>query len=282
MISRSTFYRRLAAAAVATVALAGLFLLPIIGQTDSPPQGDEVSAARLLPEPPNPTGECMQEVRSIYGRVSTPPGADSTCAFSCRVIAHAADTATMKTSVADVDYILNERGMWITSDYFSAYRDSFDVFTVIPGTRTIFRSDGRGSFRSEMSGADMGWIRDSILTRSQLLECADESDSTGAAIRRVRLAPDPAVRGRFGIQEMTLLLDLERRQLRMVRMIPTDASLYAKIEWYFSPLKIGLATEEFRRPVAERFIAADGEVRGEWKGYKMVDNRMLAHIDRSE
>lgn len=223
--------------------------------------------------------ECMKSIREVYARMAQPPGADSTCAFTCRAVAYAADTTRVKNSVATIDYLLNQQSMQITSDLFAAYRDSNDVFTVIPNSRTIFRSDAR---KSNLPVADITALRDSLLAHTMVGECREVRDSGGTVLHHVQLIPDPRIHSQIGIAEMEMIVDMQRHELKSIIMIPQDSSMYRRMEWTFSPFVYGPATDEFRQPVAHQFMAGAATLTSKWKGYTIVDNRMLAQTHRSK
>jgi hypothetical protein len=184
------------------------------------------------------------------------------------------DTAAFSNSVSDVDVVLGTGRMEVTSSLFQMYRDSNNVFTVIPESHTIFRTDARGAEKHGLS--DMAWMRDTLIARSQIVECTDLHDSGRVDGRRVRLMPDPAARQYFGIGSMTVLLDLTRNEVRSIEIEPLDKGMYAKLTWRFSPLKYSTQTQS--QTVAQRFLDG-GALRHEWNGYKVVDNRSLAISD---
>jgi hypothetical protein len=220
--------------------------------------------------------DCMRSLRTMYARVTAMPGGDSVCSFTCNVEVDVADTVNFSNSISDVDMILGAGRVEVRSRLFRMVRDSFDVFTVIPESRMIYRGDARGIAGGGAN--DPAWMRDTVIARSQIVECVDLPDSGASHMRRVLLKPDPAVRQHFDIASMTLLLDMGRGEVRSISVDPFDQGMYTRMTWRFSPLKYTVASAQFKESAAGRFL--DGAtLRHEWSSYKLVDNRGLAASD---
>ena len=121
----------------------------------------------------------------------------------------------------------------------------------------------------------MPWMRDSLLSRCSIEECADQRDSTGAVFKRLVLKPDPYARRYFGISEMELVFDMERKEIRRAAVRPATVEIYSKVVWTLSPCRVEVAPTEFRTPIAQRFLTTQSMLLPEWKGYKLVDNRSM-------
>lgn len=246
-------------------------------------------ANKPVPAPPDTTGNarqmlvtaCMAEVSEIYGHIATPPGSDSVCTFTYHVEAISLDTAVMKNSAADVEMSMNQGRMSLKSERFSVYRDSSDVFTVIPDTRVIFRSDAVNSASTSALGQDFSWMRDTLIARSTIIDCSGILDSADTRFRRVVMSPDPHAKRYFGVEKMTLLLDLERREVRSIAMIPSSRSTIQKIIWTFSPFVYSTPSPDFLKPVASQFLENGNTLSSKWKGYKVVDNRNVSALMRN-
>lgn len=225
--------------------------------------------------------DCMSLVRDAYGHLTVPSGPDSVCSFTCHAVSEVATTKGPRTSEADIEYLTGPNRLQITSTLFSVFRDSQDVFTVVPATGSVYRTEARAVDRIGTPQATILGLRDTLLRRCSVMECRDSSDARGVCYRLVHLRPDALASRSFEIEDLHLVIDISRRELRRIVMVPTAGAAYRRLAWTFSPVRIAAAVDSTRRGVAAQFVTSAGKLVPAWSRCRLVDMRTLAADQRS-
>lgn len=225
--------------------------------------------------------DCVSLVRDAYGHLTVPSGPDSVCSFICHTVSEVATAKGPRTSEADLEYLSGPNRLQITSTLFSVFRDSQDVFTVVPATGTVYRTEARAVDRIGTPQATILGLRDTLLRRCSVMGCRDSVDAQGARYRLVHLRPDALASRSFEIEDLHLVVDISRRELRRVAMVPTVGAAYRRLEWTLSPVRVAAAADSLRRGVAVQFVTPAGKLVPAWSRCRLVDMRSLAADQRS-
>lgn len=263
------------ATVVALITATVLLLRFSYGGTTAVAQIDSTRADVPHAKEPTPDDECASIVREIYGTLGELPGSDSMLTYTCTTEFDVVDTVRYDHGIHVTDISQNAARTRVASEYFEMDRDSHEVFVVIPASRTVFRNAAIPA--DDVAGLPhMPWMRDTLLANSMIVSCRTSTDSAGHAMRVVLISPDPDVRRMFGIDSLEIGLDVDRRLVQRIAIVPVDRREYTRLEWRFGERRIALADSAFRAPVAKRFLLNEQKLSSQWRGFELVDNRNVA------
>lgn len=240
-------------------------------QDPAPPDED---SSRVQSEMPHDDAQCVEAIRLACGRIARQPANDSVLRYTCRVETVMADS-TIPSSVADVYTAVNTERIQVVSAHFEHYKDSNAVFTVIPASHTIYRSDPVAAPQKDMFGNSINaeWIRDSMLLKSRVLECSVVAGSAGRHIQTIRLSLNPDVRLYLNVEDISIVIDKDLMLPISMTISLMKPEIYKSIMWTFSDIRIEPATGVFMTPLADLFDNGRGGLKPAWSGYTLVDNR---------
>ena len=223
-----------------------------------------------------PGNACIEEVRNIYKNMKLDDLEKGNVYMNYTQITHfkqkqPSDPEQSKTTV---ECIISKHQVHYKSNEISVYTDSVDNFTVLPIRKTVFWSNSSLEQGKEKRVKGFNLLQDSLFSVCRLISCRQQYNVEEGYNKVVEMEPEPRALKFFQYRKLVFYLNTETQSIKKVYIEFLPKSEYESIELVYNKLELNYQKENLKKPVKTLFVSADNKLKGNYKNYKLIDNRV--------
>jgi hypothetical protein len=169
--------------------------------------------------------------------------------------------------------IISDKMIQYNSGYFDLFQDTKNSFVILKSPRKILINNSsmrEGKYR-DLSHITM--FRDSVLDRCTVEKCTDIVSPENIKQRNIQLAFDDKLRDAMNISRQKLYFNLDSGLLEKLITIYSPGSEYKRTTIKIHELVIK-NKKRLNTTATERVFARNGKLLSQYKGFKIIDNRV--------
>lgn len=229
--------------------------------------------------PPIPDKGCINEVYQIYKNMNPNATSEGNVYMNYTQTTHfkkkaPSDSEQSKTTV---ECVIGKNQIHYKSNEIAVYIDSVDNFTVVPIRKMVFWSNStlkKGKQDERIKG--IGLLQDSLFAVCHLLSCTTESNIEKGYNKIVAMAPNEKSTDLFPYKKLTFYINTLTQTIKKIDLELLPAYDYTSIELVYNKIELNYQKENLKTPVKQLFFASNNQLKGNYKSYKLVDNRFVA------
>lgn len=223
-----------------------------------------------------PDNTCIDEVRSIYKNMKMDDLENGSVYINYTQTTHfkKKDPSDPEQSKTTVECIFAKNQVHYKSNEIAIYMDSVDNFTVIPIRKMVFWSNSTMNKGREKRVKDYNLIQDSLFAVSKVIACKQLSETTDGYNKVVTITPEKRAQGLFKYEDVTFYINTKTQQVKKVHITFLPKLDYTGIDIVYNKIELNYQKENMKTPVKRLFVAADNKLKGGYKDYKLIDNRV--------
>ncbi|MES2286131.1 MAG: hypothetical protein V4547_10615 [Bacteroidota bacterium] len=229
---------------------------------------------------PEPGNACIEEVYRIYKGMKLEDINKGNVYINYTQITHlkqvnVSDPGLSKTNV---EFIVGKNQMHYKSDEISVYMDSVDNFTVVPIRKIVFWSNSlleKGK-KERVNGFNI--LQDSLFSVCKLINCRQEYNVEEGYNKIVEMAPVERATKLFQYRKVVFYINTETQTIKKIYLEFLPKFEYTGIELIYNKIEKNYLKENLNSPVKKIFVSANNQLKGDYKDYKLVDNRVSSRL----
>lgn len=227
-----------------------------------------------------PGNACIEEVHRIYKSMKLEDMDKGNVYLNYTQITHfkqvnASDPAVSKTNV---EFIAGKNQMHYKSNEISVYIDSIDNFTVVPLRKMIFWSGSLLEREKKERVNGFNILQDSLFSVCTLINCRQEYNVEEGYNKIVEMAPVERATKVFQYRKVVFYINTETKTIKKIYLEFLPKFEYTGIELIYNKMELNYSKEDLNSPVKKIFVSANNKLKGDYKDYKLVDNRIGSRL----
>lgn len=225
-----------------------------------------------------PGNACIEEVHSIYKKMTLDDLEKGNVYMNYTQITHfkQKQPSDPEQSKTIIECVIGKHQVHYKSNEISVYTDSIDNFTVLPIRKTVFWSSSLMEQGKEKRVKGFNLLQDSLFFVCRLISCRQQYNVEEGYNKVVEMEPEPRALKLFQYRKLVFYLNTETQSIKKVYIEFLPKSDYESIELIYNKLELNYQKENLKKPVKTLFVSADNKLKGSYKDYKLVDNRVAA------
>lgn len=229
-----------------------------------------------------PGNACIEEVHTIYKSMKLDDLEKGNVYMNYTQITHfkqkqPSDPEQSKTTV---ECVIGKHQVHYKSNEISVYTDSVDNFTVIPMRKMVFWSNSALEQGKEKRIKGFNILQDSLFSVCRLISCKQQSNAVEGYNKVVEIAPEERATKVFQYKKVTFYINTETQSIKKVVIDFLPKFDYTSIEIIYNKLELNYQKQNLKTPVKKLFVTADNKLKGGYKDYKLVDNRIAGKLNQ--
>lgn len=229
---------------------------------------------------PEPGNSCIEEVYRIYKSMKLEDIDKGNVYINYTQITNfkqvnVSDPGLSKTNV---EFIVGKNQMHYKSNEVSVYMDSIDNFTVVPMRKMIFWSSSLLEQGKKERVKGFNILQDSLFSVCKLINCRQEYNVEEGYNKVVEMEPFERAKKVFQYRKIVFYINTETKSIKKIYLEFLPKSDYTSIELIYNKIELNYLKENFNSPVKKIFVSANNKLKGEYKDYKLVDNRVSSRL----
>lgn len=225
---------------------------------------------------PEPGNGCIEEVYRIYKSMKLEDIDKGNVYINYTQITNfkqvnVSDPGLSKTNV---EFIVGKNQMHYKSNEVSVYMDSIDNFTVVPIRKIVFWSNSLLEQKKKERVNGFNILQDSLFSVCKLINCRQEYNVEEGYNKVVEMEPFERAKKVFQYRKIVFYINTETKSIKKIYLEFLPKSDYTSIELIYNKIEKNYLKENLNSPVKKIFVSANNKLKGEYKDYKLVDNRV--------
>lgn len=229
---------------------------------------------------PEPGNGCIEEVYRIYKSMKLEDIDKGNVYINYTQITNfkqvnVSDPGLSKTNV---EFIVGKNQMHYKSNEVSVYMDSIDNFTVVPMRKIVFWSNSLLEQKKKERVNGFNILQDSLFSVCKLINCRQEYNVEEGYNKVVEMEPFERAKKVFQYRKIIFYINTETKSIKKIYLEFLPKSDYTSIELIYNKIEKNYLKGNLNSPVKKIFVSANNKLKGEYKDYKLVDNRVSSRL----
>ncbi len=222
---------------------------------------------------------CIEEVHRIYKSMKLEELDNGNVYMNYTQITHfkrknLADPATSETNV---EFIVGKNQIHYKRNEIAVYIDSIDNFTVIPIRKMVFWSNSLLEQGKKERVKGFNILQDSLFSVCNLISCKQQEYNAEEGYDKIiQMAPVERATKVFPYRRVVFYINTKTQSIKKLYLEFLPKFDYTSIELIYHKIELNYLKENLKTPVKKIFVSANNQLKGDYKDYKLVDNRYNA------
>lgn len=225
---------------------------------------------------PEPGNSCIEEVYRIYKSMKLEDIDKGNVYINYTQITNfkQVNVSDPRLSKTNVEFIVGKNQMHYKSNEVSVYMDSIDNFTVVPMRKIVFWSNSLLEQKKKERVNGFNILQDSLFSVCKLINCRQEYNVEEGYNKVVEMEPFERAKKVFQYRKIVFYINTETKSIKKIYLEFLPKSDYTSIELIYNKIEKNYLKENLNSPVKKIFVSTNNKLKGEYKDYKLVDNRV--------